>query len=362
MWRWMPLLLVVATTGCTSAQLRCNLVQQTSSLTRLQHQVILDNLAAFSCNPDAVPFQMNLRTGATQVINSGNIVGPWLAAAQAYSASIALTHTAVDQWLSSPVTEETTLRLMRIAYRRSLGSAEDLYTFDFANRLAHRIKTQIQPGPDVTLEDAHMFARGPALPQLLDRAGWKGETVHGFPSEDLAVQLWRKDTSDIIASNSERIIQKGEVLTDETLVVTPVVTAIPVPAGASQQALAEAEAKMQPDGMQVSFKQEKGPRVLVATPYAAEIRRAVLSINEYLVEINPGWVHVAARKRDIPKCACYTGHYRGCGCEAYVWIAPQDREQFEEFTLKILRLSTLIFDPYGAQGQFGVMYSPPVAR
>src|ERR1043166_5989704 len=142
MWRFTLLLTVVSVSaGCTSAQLRFNTVRQVSTLTRLQHQVVLDNLAAFSCNFDAIPFQANLRAGGTQVVDSGSVTAPYLHVSEIL-ASLGLTRTAVDQWQMSPVTDETTLRLLRIAYRRSLGFAEDLYTYDFANRLAHRLKAQ----------------------------------------------------------------------------------------------------------------------------------------------------------------------------------------------------------------------------
>lgn len=337
MGRWMSMLLVLgAAAGCTSAQLRRNTIWQVSTITDVQHQVVLNNLAAFSCSPYAIPAQATLRNGATQVIDSGSATAEYIAGV---AGLLGLTRTAVDQWITSPITDETTLRLLRIAYRRAFGSQEDLYTDDFANRLAHRLKMQITTLPDMALENAHMYARGPALPQLLDRPGWKGDSNLGFIGDDPTVQLWKKDTGDIISTSSDRIIQKGEILAHETLTVTPVLV----------------------DGMPVVWPGEKTPRVLVATPYATEIRRQIYALNSYLTEINAGWF-VTGCKRDVPKCACYVGSYKNCDCVSYVWVRPENRQDFEEFTLKIIRLCTLIQDQNSGAFLGGVIYSPPVSR
>jgi hypothetical protein len=322
--------------GCTSAQLRRNTLQQVGSLTNLQHQLVLNNLAAFACNPEAIPSQANVRAGATQVVDAGTGQVQYLAG---MAGLLGLSRSHVDQWITAPVTDEVTLRLLRIAYRRSLGYAEDLYTDDFANRFAHRIKVQIVGLSDTALENAHLFARGPALPQILDRPGWTGDSQIGFPGNDPAVQRWQKDTTDIITTRSDRIVQRGEYLTPQTLVVAPALT----------------------DGQPTLGPDDEGTRVVVASPYAAEVRRQVLATNDCLLEIHPGWLSRGSKK-DVPKCVCYVGHHRECGCDCYVWVLPQYRRDFEEFTLRILRLSSLVLDPFAGQNVGGVIYSPPVVR
>jgi hypothetical protein len=256
MWRWMPLLLVLGTTvGCAGTQLRKTTVQQVGTITKLHHQIVLDNLAAFACNPDAIPSQAVLKSGATQLLNSGSLTGQYVTGG---GGLLGLTLTAVDQWITAPITDETTLRILRIAYRRALGFDDNIYMNDFANRLAHRLKLQVPTLPDMALENAHMYARGPALPQLLDRPGWKGDNQLGFRGDDPTVQLWKKDTSDVISTSSDRIVQRGEILTPETLTVTPVLV----------------------DGQTVTWPGEQRPRVLVATPYTTEIRRQILALTD----------------------------------------------------------------------------------
>ncbi len=328
---WMLLAVSLAfTAGCTNTQLRVSTVRQVSTLTQLQERIVLDNLAAIACNPDAIPFQVNLMTGTTQVVDSGHAGYITRPTAGIFDASRSI----VDQWGMSPVTDEITLRLLRVAYRRAVGFGEDLYTYDLANRVAHRLKAQIIAPPDVAVENAIMFSRGPALPQLLDRAGWQGETALGFESGDPAVQRWRKDTSDIIATNSDRIIQVGEVLTTQNLNVAPVLV----------------------NGRPI-VSDNNVTRVMVATPYAAELRRQVMALNDYLLDINPGWFGQGC-KRDVPKCACYVGHHKECECDCYVWVLPEARGAFEDFTLRTLYLISLILEPNMSGQTQGLIFSP----
>ena len=335
---WMPVLLVIAIcSGCTSVQLRHNTAAQVSTLTDLQHQIVLNNLAAFSCNPDTIPFQANLTFGATQVADSGNIAAQVL---NEVSLALGMSRNIVDQWSMTPVTDEITLRLLRIAYRRSLGFPEDLYSEDLANRLAHRLKGQIAVGPDVGVQNAILFQRGPSLPQLLDRPGWQGDRQAGFTESDAAVVRWQKDTRDIISSNSDRIVQVGERLIPDTLVVTPLLI----------------------NGLPFVAKGERFPRVMVATPYAADLRRQVMALNDYLLEIGPGWINRAECKRDIPKCACYVGHHKECHCDCYIWVGPEGRAALEDFTLRTLRLISLVRQETDAVANQGILYSPSTQR
>jgi hypothetical protein len=41
---------------------------------------------------------------------------------------------------------------------------------------------------------------------------------------------------------------------------------------------------------------------------------------------------------------------------------PEDKQQFEDFTLRVLRLSNLLIDMNSNAGVAGVIYSPPVSR
>ena len=339
----LPILLVVAS-GCTAMELRRSTVRQVDTLTDVQHQMVLNNLAKFVCNPNTIPSQSNITTGANQVVDSASASSQVLNSAfNSPLLGFGASRGRVDQWSSAPVTDEMTLRLLQIAYRRSLGWKDSVYERDLANRLAHRLKSQISVTGDVGIANAMMLARGPSMPQLLDRAGWNGDDQLGFKATDPAVKLWRKDTEDIISLNSERIIQVGERLEPGTLAIVPAV------------AYGYGSPPLNQNGPMSQNGEQLPPRVRVATPYAAEVRRQVFALNEYLGEIRGGWLCVGNAK-EVPKNVCYVGR---CG-DCYVWVLPQQRAQFEDLTLRVLRLATML--QQNATPNTGVTFSPIQTR
>lgn len=55
---------------------------------------------------------------------------------------------------------------------------------------------------------------------------------------------------------------------------------------------------------------------------------------------NSPWLF-CGRKCDVPKCARYVGHYRGCGRDCYVWVMPDRARTLREFTLTVLALAPI---------------------
>jgi hypothetical protein len=82
-----------------------------------------------------------------------------------------------------------------------------------------------------------------------------------------------------------------------------------------------------------------GPEPLASarSPLARDLCRRIDVIQQALARIQPGWFHVG-RKRDIPRDACYVGR---CG-HRYVWVGPEGREALTEFTLTVMKFSSLI--------------------
>ncbi len=55
-------------------------------------------------------------------------------------------------------------------------------------------------------------------------------------------------------------------------------------------------------------------------------------------KFNQPWFYIGPKKA-VPKCACYVGHYCYCGCDCYVWVAPDNMKTLRDFTLAILSLA-----------------------
>ena len=82
-----------------------------------------------------------------------------------------------------------------------------------------------------------------------------------------------------------------------------------------------------------------GPAALASTrsPLARNVCRQLECIQRDLARIRPGWFHVG-RKWDVPRDACYVGRHG----HRYVWVGPEGREALTEFTLTVMKLSSLI--------------------
>ena len=51
------------------------------------------------------------------------------------------------------------------------------------------------------------------------------------------------------------------------------------------------------------------------------------------------WMMHGCKRRCAARARCLVGHYRGCGCDCYVWIMPENMKTFRDFVLIILSLA-----------------------
>ena len=60
------------------------------------------------------------------------------------------------------------------------------------------------------------------------------------------------------------------------------------------------------------------------------------------------------RKHDVPKDACYVGRSGDC----YVWVGPDGLDELTEFTLTVLKISSLIKETQTLINPGTVKFSP----
>ena len=89
------------------------------------------------------------------------------------------------------------------------------------------------------------------------------------------------------------------------------------------------------------------------SPLVRNTCRKIEAIRRDLIRIGPGWFHEGG-KRDVPKDACYVGR---CG-DRYVWVCPDGREELTEFTLTVLKFSSLIKETQTLISPGSVKFSP----
>lgn len=153
------ILALVAGSGCTDAQLRQTTVRQSRTLTDIQYRMVLENLAELSCNPGAMPWHASVSGGAAQVADTGqgiftagiNLFNGSGGTFSSYAPAAQFARTIVQQWTLAPITDGDTLRLLRIAYRRALGSPE-MPSPDLLDDLAHDLKKIIASTEDLRTE------------------------------------------------------------------------------------------------------------------------------------------------------------------------------------------------------------------
>jgi hypothetical protein len=266
-------------TGCTTGRLRQRTINQGSTLPELQYQQVLNNLASFASNPAALPWHVNLREGTTQITDSataGSLVDlgpPAVTQPQVFGS-----RTAVAQWGMSPVIDASVLR---IAYRRALGSAEMPAT-EFLDELAHEIKDQLATNSDLRDESELFYER-----QSLVKAS-AGEQA-----------------ARMITTNDESFCNCPESTTN--------------------------------------------PR----SPLVRNVCRKIQTIERDLARIEPGWFHVGT-KWDVPKDACFVGK----SGHRYTWVEPDGLDSLTEFTLTVLKLSSLIKETQTLINPGSVKFSP----
>jgi hypothetical protein len=89
------------------------------------------------------------------------------------------------------------------------------------------------------------------------------------------------------------------------------------------------------------------------SPLARNVCRKIRTIQIDLAMIQPGWFQ-SGRRRDVPKDACYVGK---CG-NSYVWVGPEGRDQLTEFTLTVLKITSLIKETQTLINPGSVKFSP----
>jgi len=276
------LLGLVCQSGCATARLRQRTINQGSTLTELQYQQVLGNLALFADNPSALPWHVNLREGTTQITDSASAgalvdLGPPAVTQPQLFGS----RTSVAQWGMSPVIDTIELQLLRVAYRRAHGSPE-MPSPELIEDLAHELKDQLASNSDLR-DESELF----------------------FEYESRDVKTLREFDERVITTNDPDFYAQSEN-----------------------------------DAREVS-------------PLARNVRRKVDGILRDLARIQPGWFEVGC-KRDVPKCACYVGR-SGDRC---VWVEPEGREALTDFTLTVLKLSSLIKETQTLINPGSVKFSP----
>ncbi|HEY2841187.1 MAG TPA: hypothetical protein VGJ26_18670 [Pirellulales bacterium] len=322
------LLLALGCGGCTAIRLQRGTISQSSTLTEIQYQQILDNLAMFACNPNSLAWHVKLNGGVVQVADQGggafglNLGGP-----QQWAPSLTLQRNVLHQWNVDPVIDADDLELLQIAYRKAVDPNDlegtirhDAFeqiceistechialTRDVSTKMIAALRENKKPEEQAKLDKVKA-----ALEKLYERL----ETLMTEGNEFDAEKVGREGYS---------VPSELEFVQEEILKVSSsICDAAYVP-------------------LHSLLKPRRSPGLL---EQAQDQIAALLSLVDEPDEGEPPnpysmhWVHVSCCKKDIPPCTCFVGRYCHCGQTCYAWVMPDQAKTLRDFALVVLSLA-----------------------
>lgn len=303
--------------GCTHISLRRNTVRQASTLTELQYQMVLNNLAMFCSDQDAVPWHIALSGGTSQIADTGSLSVLFdLNGGTVTHPNPLASRSIVEQWSTVPVTDDTNLKLLQKAYQGAIWGQPSILNEDDANDLGHALSLQIGTNSDMSIVVEALRSQGEAL-------------------KTLQMQMRLSDQS-----KAKKIFELiDERKTDLSKMATTLLEKFLVDDGKGKFKLIN--------------KDKKCVNEDEASGLARETLRQVNSIQETLIGIPSGWFTCGTRK-EVPRDACYVGHYGDC----YVWVCAEGRAGLSKMTLAVLQLSGTIKDSQVMTIPTGLQFSP----
>ncbi|HVU88190.1 MAG TPA: hypothetical protein VHD36_12800 [Pirellulales bacterium] len=319
-------LALISLCGCTAARLGSRTVSQAGTLSDLQYQQVLDNLAMFSCSPDSLAWHVRVNGGLVQIADQGQgFIGANLGGPGYVAPNVGAQTNILHQWNVDPVIDPDDLSLLQLAYRKALNP------FDPDGSIKHEAYDQIcelcsSYHIALTREVAsEMLAtmKQNANPQRQARLERIEADLHElYVQIDELSETPQKYEPESFSHGIAGPPSKLEFLKEEVVRLT---------SEAADESVEPIGAYYRP-GRNVGLIEQAQDKIEALVKLVQEGDEE--SPNPYAMP----WI-MHGCKRDVPKCACRVGHYRGCGCDCYVWITPENMKTFRDFVLIILSLA-----------------------
>jgi hypothetical protein len=347
-------------TGCTHMALERRTVGQASTLSELQYHQVLDNIAMFACDPDAMAWHLKLSGATIQVADQGtggitNVSQGGLA--DIFTWTLGAQRGVVSQWSGIPTVEADNLAALQLAYQKAVNplDPDGRLRTAFFDRI---VKTAVQYNVVLSRET---LDKAIDCNDRLDEVKQyelkrKNAELHDQLEKifDYLARLSRPFTDAQVDNYAQRLFNK---ITEET------------------RGEARAKLQVQQEQQRVNVSQTRIADLPYIPRYPATGRaehnlhdteqaqkqiKVLLDLAEAPEFAGP-WVVLAKCHHELPKCACECGHYCKCGHHCWAAVAPQDRATLRDFTLAILTLAPISVQestPGFAPGS--VTYSPTI--
>jgi hypothetical protein len=316
--------LLIALCGCTHVQLQRDTVQQGSTLTDIQYHQVLDNLAMFATDPNSLAWHVKVTGGVVQVADQG---GAGFAASGVRVPFLApngsVMRNVLGQWNVDTVIEADDLELLQLAYQKAVNPADpnrELKKQAFEKICEISASFQIVLSEEVAnelIDSLQIGATRERFEQLNHTRGRLIElyrrldqlSVLGGPCDPQAAPPGQMPIPSPLTQTKREILRLAGGLCRQPFIPGHSIDKLPRGPMTVEQAEDKIHALMD-----LFSDRGEEPKVFVAP-----------------------WVSVGCKK-DVPRCACYVGHYRGCQRETYIWVMPEHVKTLRDFTLIVLSL------------------------
>jgi hypothetical protein len=367
--------LALAASGCTQVQLARSTINQGNTLADMQRRQVLDNLAMFRADPDALAWHLKLRGGLVQVADQGSvsILGVLFNDAS-MSPSGGFQRGVVGQWDVEPAVDVDELESLQLAYRLAVNPQDaqarrEIYKTIGETAVSHHIvlsesaleKLIAALVADPAEREAYHARNRMLRMELRNQASIIEQLrASGAPQVDSAFRSPNGAFSDQGIERLKAMLD-SRVLTADT---------------AQAWVMLTTEARVLTEDNVIKLTQEVcGAEMHFVPRYPIDGRRErnvalvdqaeekIDKLFELLEEeqFQRPWLFFG-KKCDVPRDACDVGRYGRC----YVWTSPQTRRTLTDFVLIVLALvpsNEQDISGGGAPGGGGgVAYSPTLAN
>jgi hypothetical protein len=311
--------------GCTHLQLQRNTIDQGSTLSDIQYQQVLDNLALFSCDPYALAWHVKVTGGLVQVADQGS--GGLLPSGvrkPLVAPTLSLARNVVGQWNVDTVIESDDLELLQLAYQKAV----------FPDDPGREIKKEIVEKICELCGAFHIVLARDVAMEIIATAklGASNERLEKLKQIELRLNDLYRRVDELAQQNGDTPLPAGDGPghaghdADIRAAKRQIVELL---AGISKQSYLPGGAGEKPS---------RGPTTIEqAEDKVQALVDLVTESPDELNQFSTPWLHHGC-KHDVPECACYVGHYRGCQGECYVWVTPERAKTLRDFILIVLNL------------------------
>jgi hypothetical protein len=354
--------------GCTQLQLARSTVNQGRTLSDLQRQQVLDNLAMFASNPDALAWHVKLQGGLVQVADQGSLglLGTLFNDAS-MTPSASAQRGVVGQWDVEPSVDVDELESLQLAYRLAIHPQDAETRVEIYREIGETaVSLRI-----VLSESALDQLIGVLVPDPADQQRFRQENRR-LRSElhhqiSILEQLRAADVTRTAPAVDDRASPAAAdgISSLKAMLEERVLTADT----AQAWVMLTTEARLLTEDKLIKLTQEVcGAEMHFAPRYPADGRRernvALVDQAEEKIDklfqlledeqFQRPWLF-AGGKKDVPPGACDVGRYGRC----YLWTPPWARRTLTEFVLIVLAIAPT--SEQDVSGGGGVAYSPTTA-